>query len=97
MENGGRQQSCRDKGVYQTEFGNEDCARAASAILYSPPSILAAATYGSRSDYFFAAASCLTFVWKIASQSFPSFFQTVPALKVPEASLPSYIPSSFTT
>ena len=44
----------------------------------------------------FVAGSSFMFVWKIASQSCPSFFHTDPALYVPEASLPSRVPSTFT-
>ena len=44
----------------------------------------------------FVAGSSFMFVWKIASQSCPSFFQTDPELYVPEASLPSKVPSTFT-
>ena len=49
-----------------------------------------------RVDYYCAAASCFTLVWKMAIHVPFSFFQTDPELNVPEWSLPSNVPSIVT-
>ena len=45
---------------------------------------------------YLVAAACFILVWKIASHSPFSCFQTEPELYVPEASLPPKVPSIFT-
>ena len=80
---GRRSRSFEDKRVPKLELGNEE-SRLTSG--------LRPLGQDSRPDYFFAAASCFAFVWKIASQSLPSFFQTVPQLYVPELSFPFDVP-----
>src|SRR6266576_3873760 len=43
---------------------------------------------------YLSAAACFTLVWKIACHPPFAIFQTDPALKVPEASFPSLLPST---
>lgn len=81
----------------------ESTEREASSFPYRQIRTRRSRTSGTRCDlsglcaraYF--AASCFTFVWKMASHFPFSDFQTVPALKTPEASLPSTVPLTATT